>query len=93
MRSHTPGPWLAEHDEQSGHYDIVANGSVVAQVHYVDNAPCPIGKADARLIATAPELFDALEALLNGSERHIFGDECKVERLAAYAAIAKATGQ
>lgn len=39
------------------------------------------------------ELLDALETLLDASERHIFGDECLAERDAARAVIAKARGE
>lgn len=40
----------------------------------------------------APDLVEALENLLIGSERHIFSDECLAERNAARAALAKAKG-
>ena len=88
----TLGPWLVEHDEQSGHYDIIANGSVVAQVHYVDNAPCPIGEANARLIASAPALLEALQAIVTPTgfanlDAGGIGSHGK-----ALAAIASATG-
>jgi hypothetical protein len=45
-----------------------------------------------RLTIINDRLLDALETLLDASERHIFGDECLAERDAARAAIAKAKG-
>lgn len=56
-------------------------------------AECEERDANARLIAAAPELLEALKALLSGSERHIFSTECKTERDAARTAIAKAEGR
>ena len=41
----------------------------------------------------APALLEALRALLDASERHIFSTECQRERDAARAAIAKAEGK
>ncbi len=61
---HTPAPWVVRHDEDCGHYSIEANDVVVGQVFYVDNAPCPIGEADARLIASAPALLEAAKHAL-----------------------------
>lgn len=46
----------------------------------------------ARLIAAAPDLLAAGEALLEAAERHIFSGECKAGRDALRAAIAKARG-
>lgn len=58
---HTPGPWAVIHDSYCGHYQIESTGEAIAQVFYVDNAPDERGRADARLIAAAPELLEALD--------------------------------
>ena len=54
--AHTPGPWLRLSDG-----DIVAPGhhTIIATVH----ALLPEHKGNARLIASAPDLLAALEAL------------------------------
>ena len=39
------------------------------------------------------QLLAALKALLEAAERHIFSNECKAQRDAARAAIAKAEGR
>lgn len=89
---HTPGPWHVEH-----HIHVKAeNGWRVATVNVPSGSVGSWGIApqdNARLIAAAPELKAAGEALLAEAERHIFGDECKAEREAMRAAIAKATGK
>lgn len=118
-QSHTPGPWLAscadewstakgEH-AQFGRYDISA-GSVdpaaenyyrIASVSNVNNALA--NKENARLIAAAPELLEALQAsvaLADENKRRAEADGRTVvrspEMQAVYdrcvAAIAKATG-
>lgn len=67
---HTPGPWRLEEDSKSGHccfeYSIVGNGPT----HEVNIAEV-IGSyggdpnlQNARLIAAAPELLDALKDAL-----------------------------
>lgn len=63
-----------------GNYDYEAGGVATSE-------------ADARLIAAAPELLQALQALLADTQhsKHVCGDEnCPVA--AAHAAVAKATG-
>jgi hypothetical protein len=58
--SHTPGPWhLGRADLVSG-----ADGSIVCDVQ--TERPYPVTKrnaADARLIAAAPELYEALQRI------------------------------
>ncbi|HHQ2810296.1 TPA: hypothetical protein ACSPM7_005438 [Pseudomonas aeruginosa] len=59
MSKHTPGPWVALKAEQSVHeqdYYIASERGVVG--YWV------LTEADARLIAAAPELLDALVNLL-----------------------------
>ena len=83
MSKHTPGPWTIEESELMGR-DVVSAGSmalICTQVYSPD---------DARLIAAAPELLAALDALLNYNSLGSY-DRASV-RQQARAAIAKATG-
>tara|TARA_B100000678_G_scaffold223608_2_gene191229 strand:- start:608 stop:925 length:318 start_codon:yes stop_codon:yes gene_type:complete len=97
---HTSGPWECAHSEY-GHYDIntVNQGEgyeTLAQVHYVNNKPGGRGEADARLIAAAPEGYDANVAALGLLEEIAEADGLTpeldevMEQLRA--AIAKAKG-
>lgn len=69
--THTPGPWVAcnnevhdkitERDEHGARIGDTPNRIVVVEFPYLDAA----GQAtNARLIAAAPEMFDALMAVL-----------------------------
>lgn len=66
--AHTPGPWVLEHYDFEGHYEVGTvdphgDTEVIAQVFYANDGPGGRGKADARLIAAAPALLEALEAI------------------------------
>jgi hypothetical protein len=80
---HTPGTWHS-------HGTAVWSGAKLVAVVYGDDPNCkPDGrmKANAHLIAAAPELLNALTVLADVAERK--GIPCD----AARAAIAKATGE
>ena len=88
---HTPGPWTVESDR-----------TTVSMAHQaVIVAPAPDGasreemRANARLIAAAPDLLRALERIAvypcNCPHDSLPGDEC--ESCIARAAIAKAKGE
>lgn len=93
---HTPGPWLR--DRESG-FDCdvrAANGRKIASVN-VQNAPKSKkgwlsrqkeNEANARLIAAAPELLAALQAIMDLNPQLPMGYTEE-----ARAAIAKATGE
>ena len=88
MSNHTPGPWEVMIDDAGfiDFYRIDANGETVGEAL--------LGEADARLIAAAPDLLAALQALVvlddgNRSELWCWSEEFE----AARAAIAKATGE
>ena len=93
--THTPGPWTidryaGEPDNyayfQAPHWGNFAQAVVRMEG---DNEDCPIGLANARLIAAAPELLAALQACLavpNKNRPDYIWDDAR-------AAIAKATGQ
>src|SRR4051812_37585185 len=79
--AHTPGPWLAEADDSSV-FD--SEGREVA-----DCLTFPFAgeeaEANARLIAAAPELYEALKALI------VLSDSAAWDK--AFAALAKAEGR
>lgn len=77
---HTPGPWTVS--EPTGVYIQSAAGGIAALTYSAK-------EADARLIAAAPDLLDALAFL----EPHLNALPIfEYERLKIRAAIAKATG-
>jgi phage tail protein X len=102
---HTPGPWElseAEYKEGFGTYRRVEQveqfGDVVGSVcmrHAVNHTLDACGDANARLIAAAPELLEALEVILRDHMAvHGVGDlEMQPALFQARAAIAKATGE
>lgn len=81
---HTPGPWLIEKDGSAEHRNKAnvirgADGTMIVYGQAND--------ADARLIAAAPDLLDALQVMLDAAQ-HDITQECDIAR----AAIAKAIG-
>ena len=94
---HTPGPWTAQND-----------GRDIISIQHSNNDPGAISmtlakvtarmtwrsqaEANARLIAAAPDLLDALR---NISELYDSDEGCRSlpEYIAARAAIARATGE
>lgn len=82
---HTPGPWKLNIDTV-----CIRNGVQVQPVtHHMDSQ----GMADARLIASAPELLEALKAVrcFYENAKHLSGDEDAILE-EVRAAIAKAEG-
>lgn len=82
---HTPGAWVvsaASFDEETGDVQYTLEGVKL------------IRKADARLIAAAPELLEALIELRRvADDKMAFKSELVAACQKADAAIAKATGQ
>ena len=99
---HTPGPWKFDPEDDSivGH-DVHIS---IATIDHFDEGGekgfnfGPISSANARLIAAAPELLEALQALDEAycraatSLSHQERAEDRRRLIAARAAIAKATG-
>ena len=79
----TPGPWFI-HDSLGYCVAKVAGLRVVADFHHADD---PF--IDARLIAAAPDLYEAVVGLLSKVDR----DDCPVEWDRAEAAMAKAVDE
>jgi hypothetical protein len=80
MNEHTPGPWKTNGDP----YVSTADGK--RSIAFCDTRQAHEDRANARLIAAAPELLSALRQIERGE--YCEGEERKI----ASAAIAKATG-
>lgn len=84
---YTPGPWVACIGKSEKRRSAVYKGdmSIACMASYMD---CPDSQANARLIATAPELLNLL--------KHLCSEITAIERSAilheARGVIAKATG-
>lgn len=89
---HTPGPWTADIDS-SHHRAVVRNGMEPLAEMWMTGKPQAEREANARLIAAAPELLEALDSLVSACE--LPGDHCEIEQAlpAATAAIEKALGK
>lgn len=92
---HTPGPWEIEVRDEGKNHNItpIASGGR----GWVGDRYLRVGGAidihDARLIAAAPDLLEALQRLLpDAVGNHIGGPDTQARIDAARAAIAKATG-
>lgn len=84
---HTPGPWRASTASMDGFRPIMApGGAIVSLVSNLAGNP-----SDARLIAAAPDLLEALTLLVAGIENSV--SDTYIPLVKARAAIAKATGE
>ncbi|CAB4122389.1 hypothetical protein UFOVP37_8 [uncultured Caudovirales phage] len=95
MSKHTPGPWAMPDSGQGRISKVGANGGwdgLIATADCGDYARSRSeGLANARLIAAAPELLEALKDMLDGHEDACTGyGEGAADK--ARAAIARATG-
>lgn len=80
---HSPGPWFVS-DEYTG--IVVDSDGLRVAAAYKDK---PYEPHDARLIAAAPELLEALERIINDDRAAVDRDDY----LFAKEAIAKAKGE
>ena len=80
---YTAGPWTIAAGPT--YCAIRTDARVIADMRLVG---LHYNKADAALIAAAPDLLNAVRFLLSNPDNHI----SKADRDAAYAAITKATG-
>lgn len=78
MSNHTPGPWDAETAYDTGELVPIENSGLVlvvmsatGDVAYIANAldPVEVQNANARLIAAAPDLLEALTNIENDDGR------------------------
>ena len=79
--SHTPGPWSYTNERVVG-----PAGNTIADCRYKN------GLLDARLIAAAPEMLEALKSAYTVLTDDVPGKQFDDTVEAVYAAIAKATG-
>jgi len=94
----TPGPWRLDHDpigsgvfSDNENYHGVEAGHGFIKDGVGFNCTGFMSKADARLIAAAPELFEALSDLLNVTEMQGIDGDAEME--AARYALRKARGE
>lgn len=82
----TPPVWIAD-----GKDIVHADGPQAWGKKEVANVALIVEAVNAlpTLLARIAALEDALRVLLDASERHIFGDECLAERVAARLALGK----
>ncbi len=89
MSKHTAGPWTVEYDGS-----IVMSGQVIMSPPGPDGSSLAERKANARLIAAAPDMLEALirchDIILAQQDEMKIGE---YERLLASAAISKAKGE
>lgn len=96
MSKHTPGPWKAEKPGAFAHYEIYADAAGPLATVYnnsISNAARTECKANARLIATAPELLDFAILVAQGQHGELKGEFISKVRAKAKELIAKATGE
>lgn len=99
VQMHTPGPWhIGSLPPPQWRYIAANDGSTVAAVSEWDKEGNLIqdfqngsSKANARLISAAPEMLEALKALIKyrSAGHEVYGSACDQAR----AAIAKAEGR
>jgi hypothetical protein len=94
MSEHTPGPWVTDDIQEGDKYRYVLaseNEEVIARIMLLSPWGLIItAEANARLIAAAPDLLEALKAFANEIVPNNPNDPLWVN---ARAAIAKATGE
>jgi len=91
VSAHTPGPWRLDLDEKLGDWQVIDTTGTRVVADRPSNYEANNGPANARLIAAAPDLLAACEALLNCTSTNAkpCGDCARLAR----AAIEKARGK
>ena len=94
MSKHTPGPWRYKLHRVDCNYMLITCSDDPQEG---DNLRGYCGEANARLIAAAPDLLEALQDLFGADMEHVLMGDGKDDQVAAiakaHAAIAKATGE
>ena len=97
MAKHTPGPWIASAtNSKFGSWGVFTKGAMYGVLDA--SAPGINSEANARLIASAPELLEALKAVSNAANVCAAKDEANANYWFAIQrqvnqAIAKAEGR
>lgn len=96
MTTHTPGPWGVCPTSETAPYEVTApdvgRTLHVAKVYKTQPQPCETDKANARLIAAAPDLLAACQNMLACMDADD-GNSLANAANEARTAIAKATAQ
>ena len=81
---HTPGPWQQVHTGETG----LVFAKIFDEIHFIAEET---DKANARLIAAAPDLLEALKEIVGFWDSIVPTDAVNQMHINARAAIAKAT--
>jgi len=97
MTKHTPGPWMIGERVKTARLDNALMIRPADHCNYEYGATAIIGtsEANARLIAAAPDLLDALQSMVDAYQTHfdVMPVAWQTCDNIARAAIAKATGE
>jgi hypothetical protein len=93
MSKHTPGPW--DQIVKMDGFTAVGANTLIARVFSTAFKDLENEKANARLIAAAPDMYRALELIINSdmAQREEDEGEISTELSIVRAAIAKAEGK
>jgi hypothetical protein len=97
--NHTPAPWTYDKLQDLCKFNIFASGfnTAMCQVTVMESSTRRVTgsevEANARLIAAAPELLEALNAIVKRAEDPALCDDTDTLLRNARTAIAKATGE
>jgi hypothetical protein len=93
--SHTPAPWVSHLTGYTGRASAkyVINDKKGRAVAHIKHSTISPMEANARLIAAAPELLEALNAIVKRAEDPALCDDTDTLLRNARTAIAKATGE
>jgi hypothetical protein len=93
---HTPGPWHASEEAAGNNPDIYIEAPGHGTVAEIGGGPLPVRRANARLIAAAPAMKEALEKIARYQGEHDgqdFDTAFQAVEKIARAALAKQDGR
>jgi hypothetical protein len=95
MSAHTPGPWFVDETSSLTQARVMSKnrGFGHTQVALCEQPKHSTAVNDARLIAAAPDLLEALQNMIHSHQYGHESDAWKDAWVAARAAIAKAEGK
>jgi len=90
MSAHTPGPWVAAESVVTPEFWSIeyvdSKGARIGDIGYLSLNPERL-EANARLIASAPELLTALQAAMKFIDAHVADPDLTREMVDAYAEL------